>query len=224
MIFWWIILVTGIISFADSFSTLQLYQHNHHHNSQLDMTLSSNEIYDIPDSGWTSPSWNWGSARGTGHDCAMICRQRWSSRKSRISLIEALLDPQQYDFQPENYEEIKLILGLAWQNGRWDGSDGGPQGGYGDVLKTMAQAKRYERSGNDGDLLKGSIYFVQDMQERFGKLSPAPEQTQMMKSLSLLLIQEEDDDSNAYAQNVDIARRQCAGLVLSAMGFVERGL
>jgi len=91
-------------------------------------------------------------------------------------------------------------------------------------LTTMAQAERYESNGNDGDLLKGSIYFVQDMQERFGKLSPTPEQTRMMKSLSLLLIQDDDDDSDAYTQKVDMARRQCAGLVLSAMGFVERKL
>ena len=31
------------------------------------------------------------------------------------------------------FEEVKLVLGLAWQNGRWDGSDGG-RGGYGDIL------------------------------------------------------------------------------------------
>merc|ERR1719282_1135055 len=100
-------------------------------------------IYGIEGSGWKSPDWNWGSARGTGHDCAAICRRRWSDPADRRKLVDSLLDPVEFKAsRPESevpFEEIKLILGLAWQRGRWDGSDGGP-GGYGTVLEIMAEA------------------------------------------------------------------------------------
>jgi hypothetical protein len=100
------------------------------------------ELYGIPNSGWTNPQWNWGYARGTGHDCAAICRTRYQTRASRETLVQQLL--LNHEEPPTtNIEEVKLVLALAWQKGRWDGSDGG-RGGYGDVLAYMAQAERYE--------------------------------------------------------------------------------
>mmetsp|Transcript_979 Transcript_979/g.1369 ORF Transcript_979/g.1369 Transcript_979/m.1369 type:complete len:216 (-) Transcript_979:550-1197(-) len=205
-------LLIAVFSSTHSFSIPKHQVNRNNHQLKMSSSIDSGDIYDIPNSGWTSSSWNWGSARGTGHDCAMICRQRWSTGESRLSLVNALINPQQSDFEPQNFEEVKLICGLAWQNGRWDGSDGGPNGGYGEVLAYMAQAERYETK----DSTEGSIRLVQDMQERFHKLSPTPEQTQMMDSISV--------NGESSSQDVDIARRQCTGLVLSAMGFVERGL
>lgn len=164
----------------------------------------------MPASGWTSTTWNWGSAAGTGHDCALICRRSYTTRKARSELVQNLLEPveQTRSRVPQNFEEIKLVLALAWQNGRWNGSDGGP-GGYGDILAAMADAVRYEVGSDE----ESSRLLVQDMQDRFALLEPADEESKAMTSLW--------DDTEP---DVDKARRRCCGLVLNAMGFVENGL
>jgi hypothetical protein len=159
----------------------------------------SKEIYGIPNSGWNSKEWSWGSAVGTGHDCALICRRQYDSRSAREELVSEL----QQGNGPASFEEVKLVLGLAWQRGRWDGSDGG-KGGYSEVLNEMAKAKRYE-FGNECDAL-----FVQDLQERFHLLDPADADMKVMMTIDM-------DD-------IDTARRKCSGLVLKSMGFVDRGL
>jgi len=164
-------------------------------------------IYGVPNSGWSSPQWNWGSAVGTGHDCAKICRQRYGSRPARQELVDQLL---RVDSDNIDFEEIKLVLALAWQRGRWDGSDGGPNGGYGEVLQLMAQAQRYE----EGDEIECSARLVQDMQARYHLLHPSSEQVQAMASL---------DYRDGDASKIRTARNRCAGLVLQAMGFVENG-
>ncbi len=105
--------------------------------------------------------------------------------------------------EPENLEEIKLILALAWQKGRWDGTDGGV-GGYGQVLEALATANRYESSNNQ------QLLFL-DMQEKFHVLNPSDDLQKKMKALSEL-------------EDVDLATRRCSALVLEAMGFIENGL
>lgn len=167
---------------------------------------SSKTIYDVLNSGWASPQWKWGYAVGTGHDCAAICRQRYNSRQSRVSLIENLCNAPTIDIkkrEPKNFEEVKLILALAWQQGRWDGSDGG-RGGYGDVLATMADATRYESDDEE----ENSRRLVQDMTARFRLLGPSKEQADSMEKVLEIL---END--------VDAACRKCSGLVLEAMGW-----
>lgn len=110
--------------------------------------------------------------------------------------------------QPENFEEIKLVLALAWQRGRWDGSDGGP-GGYGEVLAAMAAAARYEI----GSPQECSRRLVEDMRSRLPLLDPETEDLDCMEKLF--------DDCG---HDIDLARRRCSGLVLKAMGFVDGGL
>eukprot|EP00566_Odontella_aurita_P021949 CAMPEP_0113552588 /NCGR_PEP_ID=MMETSP0015_2-20120614/15150_1 /TAXON_ID=2838 /ORGANISM="Odontella" /LENGTH=236 /DNA_ID=CAMNT_0000453581 /DNA_START=10 /DNA_END=720 /DNA_ORIENTATION=- /assembly_acc=CAM_ASM_000160 len=174
------------------------------------------EIYAVPGSGWASPDWNWGYASGTGHDCAMICRRRWSAADSRAALVEALLHPPPADgglvdadaARDPPFEEVKLVLGLAWQCGRWDGSDGG-RGGYGEVLAKMA-SKAYEPSDDPAK----SRSFVEDMRRRYRLLGGGKEDAAEMDSLDV------GDDG----ADLDEARRRCAGLVLRAMGFVQNGL
>ena len=165
-------------------------------NSMKTHAFSAAKIYNIPGSGWKSPQWNWGYAVGTGHDCARICRKLYETRSARQDLL------QNIETRPENMEEIKLILALAWQRGRWDGSDGGPDG-YGQVLEALAAADRYENSNNQ--------QFFLDMQSRFQSLKPSVELQKEMDSLSQL-------------ENIDLATRKCSALVLEAMGFVESGL
>ena len=158
----------------------------------VDPTLAfamKKEIYGIKGSGWTSPQWNWGYAQGTGHDCAAICRELYLAREARIKLVNNLLaaNPD----EPDNIEEIKLILALEWQS---------------EVLRAMAAAKRYE---DEGGLQK----LVEDMADpkRFGLLGPSEEEAERMK----LCVAE---------SNPEEGFRKCSGMVLRAMGFVERGL
>lgn len=112
------------------------------------------------------------------------------------------------DRKPQNFEEVKLVLALAWQRGRWDGSDGG-RGGFGEVLTTMAQAKRYE-VGNEEEC---SRLPVEDMRERFRLLTPHEDDLVMMQSVF--------DEAE---RDMDAARRRSSGLVLRAMRFVENGI
>jgi hypothetical protein len=174
------------------------------------MSMSAKTIYDVPNSGWASPQWNWGSASGTGHDCAAICRKRYRTRQSRSSLVKDLVDAPSVpprDRKPPNFEEIKLVLALAWQQGRWDGSDGG-RGGYGEVLAAMADADRYEIGGEE----ECSLRLTEDMQARFHLLNPDAEELETMQTLF--------DDLET---DTDAARRRCSALVLEAMGFIENG-
>lgn len=170
----------------------------------------SQEIYGVRHSSWSRPEWNWGSAVGTAHDCAAICRNQYQTRQKRRELVRNLLEPAEAPEAriPKNFEEVKLILALAWQRGRWDGSDGG-QGGYQDVLQRLAKGRRYEVTLEE----EGSRYLVEDMQKRFRLLHPTAEAQREMDSLLL------NPDSE-----IDVERRRCSGLVLEAMGFVEHGL
>lgn len=192
-----IFLVVALLAGSNSFS--------------LVMTTASKSIYGIPDSGWASSQWNWGYAVGTGHDCALVCRRKYDTRRAREDLVNQLCSAPSKDVderEPKNFEEVKLILALAWQRGRWDGSDGG-KGGYGDVLRAMEEATRYESKSDD----ENSVLLVEDMMARFPLLSPSPEKLKDMNTISWILTRDND-----------AARRKCSGLVLQSMGFVESGL
>ena len=125
----------------------------------------SKTIYNVPNSGWTSPDWNWGYGVGTGHDCAAICRRKYASHEERLQLIEDLLgaDPTKTDM-----EEVKLVMALEWQRNR--------RCGYGDVLEMMAGARRYEEESPSSLLLK-------DMTERFHLLNPTKDDFEAMEAL-----------------------------------------
>lgn len=183
-------------------------------------TETNKEIYNVPNSGWKSKQWNWGYAQGTGHDCAAICRRRWGNREDRQKLVQSLLDPVEFKASyPDSevpFEEVKLILGLAWQRGRWDGSDGGP-GGYGEVLSIMADARRYE----DEDEVISALNFIEDVSKRFATISRNAEELKRMKCIANDV---RGRHHHASKEEVFMDRREVAGLVLAAMGFVENGL
>lgn len=185
------------------------------------LSMSRKEIYNIPGSGWSSPKWNWGYAQGTGHDCAMICRDRWGTVENRVKLINMLWEPKEVqakdgsnkidvDYADElrdpPFEEVKLVLGLAWQKGRWLGSDGG-RGGYGEVLQKMADC-RYETDNEE----QNAILFVKDLKDRFGLIASS-DALKKMESL----------DSLDYKNDVDLLRRKCTALVLDQMDFARNG-
>lgn len=190
--------------------------------SPITSSETTRQIYNIPNSGWSSDSWNWGYASGTGHDCAAICRKMYASRDDRERLVSSLLEPVQFNalHQPQNevpFEEVKLILGLAWQRGRWDGSDGGANG-YGEVLQTMATAIRYE---NEDDVIS-AINFIQDVTAKFSTISKSEGKLNRMKDMANAC--KGGHSSIINIDEVFMDRRICAGLVLEAMGFVENGL
>jgi len=170
---------------------------------------SSKTIYGIPNSGWTSPSWNWGYGSGTGHDCAAICRQKYSSKEERLHLINSLLKTTTETMNID-FEEVKLVMALAWQRGRGrNGSDGGP-GGYGDVLAMMADAKRYEDDSDNNS----KILLFRDMRERYYLLDPNNDDKIAMENLD-----EENNDGD-----INTTLQSCSGLVLKAMGFIRNGI
>ena len=160
---------------------------------------------------WTSPDWHWGYAQGQGHECAKICRQQYANEKQRKLLIQELLNSEDEEAScTTSFEEIKLILALAWQRGRWDGSDGGPEG-YGQVLRYMAQAERYESLGSEKEC---SIRLIMDMKDRFHLIQPSEEDLRVMNEIT-------DECINLDYKG---AQRKCSGLVLKNVGFVEVGI
>ena len=188
-------------------------------------TAKKGILYNIPHSGWKSTQWNWGSARGTGHDCAAICRSRWSNKDDRRKLVQSLLSPEKYHalLHPSSsigevsFEEIKLILGLSWQRGRWDGTDGGPQG-YRSVLQTMVDARRYE---NENEILS-ALHFIEDVSAKYNSISRNAEELHKMKEIAFSVLH--GKKTHASKEEIFMARRMCAGMVLDAMHFVDNGL
>lgn len=195
------------------------------------------ELYGIPGSGWASPSWNWGSSQGTGHDCAIICREQYATAQDRAQLIENLLLEQDEDEDkeaqqaappariPSDFEQVKLVLALVWQRYR-NMSAGNKM--YGDLLDQMVDC-RFEQeqaaAGGGGDdhdhddhddadaEAAASKLLVQEMQKRFIYLQP---DVQDQIAMNTLLYEAGDD--------YDLTRRRCSGLVLRAMDFEELGL
>ena len=213
-------------------------------------TTSNNrkEIYGIPASGWSSLHWKWGEATGTGHACAVLCRRQYRTPESRRDLIANLVMTKEEirggttttadnaddekvvseaaaaaQRSPVNFEEVKLILALAWQKGLQNGHGGG--GGelrpYGEILDAMVQAERYKKKAvagpgcddDDDNDKDNSLLLVQDMQKRYFFLTPEVDDKIRMN----LLLYDGDEDW-------DWIRRRCSGLVLRALDFEANGL
>ncbi len=192
-------------------------------NTAADSNKKGTVLYNVTNSGWKSPQWNWGSARGTGHDCASICRSRWSDREDRRILVHSLLLPSPVSSYASNnngevsFEEIKLILALAWQRGRWDGTDGGPNG-YRSVLQTMVDAHQYE---NENEIIS-SLHFIEDITSKYHSISRNAKDLHKMKDIANTIVH--GKKKHASMEEIFMARRMCAGMVLDAMHFVDNGL
>ena len=172
--------------------------------------FSCNMLYGITDSKWSSPKWNWGYASGSGHDCALICRRKFSTQESRRELIEGLISSSIPECLEEDnlMDELKLILGLTWQRGRRDGTDGGV-GGYSEVLFNLADCQ-YETFFECDDGIACQRNFLNDMKARYHLISE--NQIEKVQNLS-----DEFED-------LDKSIRVCAGMILNSMDFIRLGM
>jgi hypothetical protein len=171
-------------------------------------------LYGIPGGRWTSRNWNWESAMGSGHDCALICRRNFDTTKSRQELVESLLSSKGLGHDGD-FDEVRLVLALTWQRGSRDGSDGG-DGGYGEVLQEMAEAKTYDEPKNEVQNIK---LLIVDMASRFPFISSDnDENTEQMEQWAM--------EAMGATNLIELQklRLKCCGMVLQAMGFVESGI
>uniref|UniRef100_A0A7S0FP45 Uncharacterized protein n=1 Tax=Minutocellus polymorphus TaxID=265543 RepID=A0A7S0FP45_9STRA len=169
----------------------------------------SGDIFGI-EASWSSPDWNWGSPFGLGHDCALRCRQTFATEEQRRELVNSLVHADTDTQILSNFEDVKLVLALAWQRARKFDPD---LESFGQVLDAMADL-RYE-NGNDGEEnMDGDRLLVQDLQKRYMWLKPEVDDKIQM---NMLLYDHHDDD-------FDIVRRKAAGLVLKSMDFAVEGL
>jgi len=172
----------------------------------------------------------------------VLCRRQYRTPESRRDLIANLVMTKEAirggttttadnaQRSPANFEEVKLILALAWQKGLHNGHGGGGGGElrpYGEILDAMVQAERYENKAvagsgpgrddddddDDDDDKDNSLLLVQDMQKRYFFLTPEVDDKIRMN----LLLYDGDEDW-------DWIRRRCSGLVLRALDFEENGL
>ena len=175
-------------------------------NRQSFLLMTSKELYGIDGASWTSSKWNWGYAVGTGHDCAAICRRKFETRDSREEWIRNIACGEIC------IEEIKLVLALAWQKGRWDGSDGG-EGGYGEVLEEMIKGF-YDTKDEE----ENARMMIIDLASRYPFISESSSELDVMEKIANQAIEVEN------METLESLRFECCEMVLKAMGFVERGL
>jgi hypothetical protein len=152
---------------------------------------------------------------GAGHDCAAICRRRWSDEADRKKLVDALLNPEAYHSQHKSYEvpfeEVKLILGLLWQRA-------GRSHAFNEVLGNMVDAKRYELA----DEVLSALNFVEDVRDAFPDVALKKSHVDHMNAVAGEILHYHDhmvDRVEAFR-----IRRVCAGMVLKEMGFIENGI
>eukprot|EP00798_Chlamydomonas_sp_ICE-L_P011093 gene11093-18707_t len=82
-------------------------------------------------SGWASPTWNWGSARGDAHDEAFKLRNKLGTKQSRMSWLGEVMKAgpgggEAADLPcPITWCEGKLALALLWQKAARERNDEG---------------------------------------------------------------------------------------------------
>ena len=127
----------------------------------------SSQIFGI-EASWSSPDWNWGSPFGLGHDCAMKCRRRFATQEQRRELVNSLVHADTDTQVLSNFEDVKMVLALAWQRGRKFDPD---LEAFGQILDQMADL-RYENGDDGEENMEGDRLLVQDLQKKYMWLQP----------------------------------------------------
>ena len=128
--------------------------------------MAAGGLYGIEGASWSSPSWNWGSAIGTGHDCARIFRNKVSARGDREAYLATLREATE-EASSDKLDEAKLALCLTIQRACRSGHAGPtykPEGMYA-VMDKMARAERYEGKGAGERLVKDLAQSYSYMEE-----------------------------------------------------------
>ena len=95
----------------------------------------------------------------------MKCRQKFETSSARHELVNSLVHADTDTQILSNFDDVKLVLALAWQRARKLDPD---MESYGQVLDAMADL-RYENVKDD---MEGDKLLVQDMQKRYMWLKP----------------------------------------------------
>ena len=175
---------------------------------------------DLPAVTWTSPTWNWGSARGDAHDCARVVRAHLNaSTEARRQWLIALISSTPL-LCAVPWEEAKLVMALTWQLSGHRGADACKNGGgsWLEILEKMRQGW-YEggMDGEDGGRVGGGDRLLaREMAQRIG-----PEGAAMVMDAKATAEQATNGDEEWVH---DAVRRATCAAVLLENGFLEEGI
>ena len=119
----------------------------------------------------------------------MKCRQRFATEDQRRELVNSLVHADTDTQVLSNFEDVKLVLALAWQRGRNFDPD---LEAFGQILDQMADL-RYENGGDGEGNMEGDRLLVQDLQKKYmwlrpGKLSDGDLCVHVSKVLAVCMI------------------------------------
>ena len=171
----------------------------------------------LPARTWSSPTWNWGSARGDAHDAAQHVRAHLNrDPETRKQWLVALISST--PVQPTvPWEEAKLVMALAWQLAGHRGTDRceGGDGSWLDVMERMRQGvyeDTAERSLSGG----GDRALAYELGERLG-----PGGRGLIKQAEEVAMEATSGDE---FWTHDAVRRAACAAVLLDLDFLEVGI
>jgi hypothetical protein len=171
----------------------------------------------LPLETWTSPTWNWGSARGDAHDAAAVIRAELNTDMDRRRewLIALISSTPVMQLVP--WEEAKLVMALAWQLSGHRGTATCATGGgsWLDVMERMRQGvyeDTEERSLSGG----GDRALVHELRTRLGDAGRG-----LMRQAEEVAKDATDGDEEWTHDAV--RRAACAALLLD-LEFLEVGI
>lgn len=171
----------------------------------------------LPAETWTSPTWNWGSARGDAHDAAQVVRAHLNrSPEVRKSWLVALISSTPLaPIVP--WEEAKLVMALAWQLAGHRGTDacGSGEGSWLDVMERMRQGV-YEDTAEKSLSGGGDRALAFELAERLGPGGKA-----LIKQASDVAIEATQGDEEWVH---DAVRRAACAAMLLDLEFLEEGI
>ena len=153
-------------------------------------------------SGWSSPSWNWGSAVGDAHNEAMRIRGALRDEELRRQWLVSMIGGS----SAVEWEDVKLVLALKWQKAARERRDAD----YGFVMERLRLAE-YEGDQQDEVM-------VADMEARLDQLRPDA------KEMEAFFMAAQNNEGGIYQDLPDAHRRAVAARVLVGLDFVAQGL
>ena len=169
----------------------------------------------LPPEPWTSPKWNWGSARGDAHDAARVVRGVLNESPSRRrDWITAMVQSTPSD-DAVPWEEVKLVMALAFQLSGHRRAEV-CRSGNGTWLEVMAMMQRgYFEGGMTGRDGGGDLALAMELEARL-----TPDGKNLLRDAKAAA-----SASGAPAAWVhDAVRRSAAMAVLLELQFLEVGI